>query len=87
MFITWLIYPTNMQKYQTNLNNMITLRAKEELNKTESFGSQKQDAEFSLCTVIFAMIAKFRYHSEISLCTVIFAMIAKIRYGSEISLS
>ena len=56
-----------MRKYQTNLNNMITVRAKEELNKTESFGSQKQDAEFSLCTVIFAMIAKIRYDSENSL--------------------
>ena len=67
-----------MRKYQTNLNNMITLRAKEELNKTESFGSQKQGAEISLCTVNFAMIVNFRYDSEISLCTVIFAMIAKI---------
>ena len=56
-----------MRKYQTNLNNMITLRAKEELIKTESFGSQKQEAEFSLCTVIFAMIAKISYDSEISL--------------------
>ena len=56
-----------MLKYQTNLNNMITLREKEELNKTESFGSQKQGAEFSLCTVIFVMIAKIRYDSEISL--------------------
>ena len=56
-----------MQKYQIVLNNMITSREKEELNKTESFGSQKQGAEFSLCTVIFAMIAKIRYESEISL--------------------
>ena len=53
-----------MRKYQTNLNNIITLRAKEELIKTESFGSQKHDAEFLLCIVIFAMIEKFRYHSE-----------------------
>ena len=64
MFITWLYSPTNMRKYQIVLNNRITLRAKEELIKTESFGSQKQEAEFSLCTVIFAMIAKFRYHSK-----------------------
>ena len=56
-----------MRKYQTNLNNMITLRVKEELNKTELFGSQKQDAEFSLWGVIFAMIAKIYYDSEISL--------------------
>ena len=56
-----------MRKYKTNLNNMITLREKEELIKTESFGSQKHDAEFSLCTIIFAMIAKIRYDSEISL--------------------
>ena len=56
-----------MQKYQIVLNNMITLRAKEELNKTEFFGSQKQGAEFSLCIVIFAMIVKIRYDSEISL--------------------
>ena len=64
MFITWLYSPTNMRKYQIVLNNRITLRAKEELIKTESFGSQKQEAEFSLCTVIFAMIAKFRYHRK-----------------------
>ena len=56
-----------MRKYQNNLNNVITLRAKEELNKTESFGSQKQEAEISLCIVIFAMIAKIRYDSENSL--------------------
>ena len=56
-----------MQKYQTNLNNMITLREKEELIKMESFGSQKQEVEFLLRTVIFAMIAKIRYDSEISL--------------------
>ena len=56
-----------MRKYQTNLNNMITLREKEELIKTESFGSQKHDAEFSLCTGIFAMIEKIRYDSEFSL--------------------
>ena len=31
------------EKYQTNLNNMITLRAKEELNKTESFGSLNRE--------------------------------------------
>ena len=88
------IAPTNMRKYQTNLDNMITLRAKEELIKTESFGSQKQEAEISLCTVIFVMIAKFRYHSENSAITIIenfamieiFAMIAKILYDSEILL-
>ena len=65
-----------MRKYQIVLNNRITLREKEELNKTESFESQKQGAGFSLCTVNFAMIAKieifalhsnFRYHSEILL--------------------
>ena len=56
-----------MRKYQIVLNNRITLRAKEELIKTESFGSQKQEVEFSLCIVIFAMIAKIRYDSENSL--------------------
>ena len=56
-----------MEKYQTNINNMITLRAKEDLKKTESFGSQKQGAEFLLCIVNFAMIAKVRYDSESSL--------------------
>ena len=56
-----------MRKYQTNLNNMITLREKEELNKTESFVLQKQGAEISLCTMNFAMIANFRYDSKISL--------------------
>ena len=57
--------------------------------KTESFGSQKQGAEFSLCTVIFAMIAKFGYHSENSVTTKIenFAMHSNFRYDSEISLS
>ena len=53
-----------MQKYQIVLNNMITLREKEELNKTESFGSKKKGAKFLLCTVIFSMIANFRYDSE-----------------------
>ena len=73
---------------------MITLREKEELNKTESFGSQKQGAEFSLCTMIFAMIAKFRYHREnLAIAKIenfviitIFAMIANFRYDSEFSL-
>ena len=56
-----------MRKYQTNLNKMITLREKEELNKMESFGSQKQGARFSLCIVNFAMIAKIENDSKISL--------------------
>ena len=76
-----------MRKYQTNLNNMITLRAKEELIKTESFGSQKHDVEFLLCTVIFASnfryIAKIRYDSEYSEN---FAMIANFRYVAKIQL-
>ena len=77
-----------MQKYQTNLNNMITLRAKEELNKTESFGSQKQGAKFLLCTVNFAMIAKFRYHRENSSIVKMenFAMHSNFRLDSEFSL-
>ena len=50
-----------MQKYQTNLNNMITLREKEELIETKSFESQKYDAEN------FSMHRKFRYDSEILL--------------------
>ena len=84
-----------MQKYETDLNNRITLRAKEELIKTESFGSQKQDLEFSLCIVIFAMIAKFLYHRENSAIEKIenfamieiFAMVVKILYDREILLS
>ena len=83
-----------MRKYQIVLNNRITLRAKEDLNKTESFGSQKQGAGFSLCTVNFAMIAKihydrkFRYHSENSVIvkTEIFAMHSNFRYDREFSL-
>ena len=59
---------------------MVTLRAKEELNKMESFGSQKQGAEFLLCTVNFAMIAKIRSGSRI------FAMHSEFRYDSENSL-
>ena len=67
-------------KYQNNQNNMITVRVDKELHKTGSFGSQEQGLhfryanseislkfEFSLCTVIFAMIAHFLYDSEISL--------------------
>ena len=81
-----------MRKYQIILNNRITLRAKEELNKTESFGSQKQGAEFLLCTVIFAMIAKIRYDSEnLAIAKFenfamieIFAMLANFRYHYEI---
>ena len=67
---------------------MITLRAKEELNKRESFGSQKQGAEFSLCTVNFTIIAKIRYHSENSVILKIenFAMYSNFRYDSEFSL-
>ena len=73
-----------MQKYQTILNNMITLRAKEELIKTESFGSLKHDAENFAMHSNFRYITKFRYHSELSLCSENsaysenFAMIAKI---------
>ena len=73
-----------MRKYETILNNMITLRAKEELIKTESFGSQKYDADNFAMHRKFRYIAKFCYHSEISLCSENsaysknFAMIAKI---------
>ena len=74
---------------------MVTLRAKEELNKMESFGSQKQGAGFSLCTVNFAMIAKILNDSEILLYSKIsviekieiFSMHSNFRYDSEISLS
>ena len=78
-----------MRKYQIVLNNKITLREKEELNKTESFGSQKQGTGFSLCIVNFAMIAKFCYHSENSIIAKIeiFAMHSYFRYDSEFSLS
>ena len=55
-----------MRKYQTNLNNMITLREKEELIKTESFGSQKYDVDNFAMHRKFRYIAKFRYHNEIS---------------------
>ena len=46
---------------------MITLRAKEELIKTESFGSQKYDADNFVMHRKFRYIEKFRYDSEISL--------------------
>ena len=67
---------------------MVTLREKKELNKTESFGSQKQGAGFSLCTVNFAMIAKFCYHSKILVIAKIeiFSMHSNFRYDSEFSL-
>ena len=50
-----------MRKYQTILNNMITLRAKEELIKTESFESQKHVVENFAMHRNFRYIAKFRY--------------------------
>ena len=81
-----------MRKYKTNLNNMITLRAKEELIKTESFGSKKYDADNFAMHRKFCYIAKFRYHNEISLYREIstysenFAMHKKFRYHREISL-
>ena len=81
-FITC-IAPTNMRKYQTILNNMITLRAKEELIKTESFESQKHVAEnFSMHRKFryianFLFIAKISLYSEISTYGEIFAIIAK----------
>ena len=64
---------------------MVTLREKEELNKIESFGSQKQGAGFSLCTVNFAMIAKIRYDRENSVIVKIeiFAMHSNFRYDYE----
>ena len=65
------IAPKNMRKYQTILNNMITLRAKEELNKTELFGSQKHDAEN------FAMHSNFCYIAKISLYSENFSMIER----------
>ena len=58
-----------MRKYQTILNNMITLREKEELIKTESFGSLKHDADNFAMYSNFRYIAKIRYHSEFSLCS------------------
>ena len=69
---------------------MITLRAKEELIKTESFGSQKYDADNFAMHRKFRYIAKFFYHSEISLCSENsaysknFAMIAKISLSLRI---
>ena len=56
-----------MRKYQTNLNNMITLREKEELIKTESFGSQKHDAENFAMHSNFRYIAKIQHIAKISL--------------------
>ena len=67
VYYNGLYSPTNMRKYQTNLNNMITLRVKEELIKTESFEHENQMQIILLCTIIFAMIEKIRYDSEISL--------------------
>ena len=78
-----------MRKYKTILNNMITLREKEELIKTESFGSQKHDAENFAMHRKFRYIAKFCYHSEISLCSEIstysenFAMHRNFRYVAK----
>ena len=69
-----------MRTYQTNLNNMITLREKEELIKTESFGSQKYDAEN------FAMHRKFRYDSETFAMIAKFRNVVKIQHIAKISL-
>ena len=63
-----------MRKYQTILNNMITLRAKEELIKTESFGSQKYDADNFAMHKKFRYIAKFQPIAKISLCIENFAI-------------
>ena len=67
------IAPKNMRKYQTILNNMITLRAKDELIKTELFGSIKHDADN------FAMHSNFRYIAN-------FRYVAKIQHIEKISL-
>ena len=72
-----------MRKYQNILNNMITLRAKEELIKTESFGSQKYDAENFAMHRKFRYVAKFQHITKISLCTRNFAIIAKFRYVAK----
>ena len=77
--------PTNMQKHQTNLNNMITLRVKDESIKMESFGSQKYDADNFAMHKKFCYIAKFCCDSEISTYSENFAMHRKFLYHSEIS--
>ena len=66
-----------MRKYQNNLNNMITLREKEELFKTESFGSQKHDAENFAMHSNFRYIAKFSLYSKNSAYSENFVIIAK----------
>ena len=50
-----------MKKYQTILNNMITLREQEESIKTESFESQKHVVENFAMHMNFRYIAKFLY--------------------------
>ena len=56
-----------MRKYQTILNNMITLREKEELIKMESFGSLKHDAENFAMHINFRYVAKIQHIAKISL--------------------
>ena len=75
-----------MRKYQTILNNMITLREKEELIKTESFGSQKHDAENFAMHINFCYIEKISLYREFALYSENLAMIAKFRYHSKFSL-
>ena len=75
-----LIHAQKKGNYKTICNNKITVRVERRKTKTESFRSQKQKQKISLCTVIFAMIAKIRYDSEN------FAMHSNFRYDSENSL-
>ena len=76
-------------KLQNNMKQQNYSEGRTEKNKKQSRFDKKQEQTISLCTVIFAIIAKntgiakieiFAMHSN-------FRYIAKIRYDREISLS
>ena len=60
--------------------------SEEELIKTESFGSQKYDADNFAMHRKFRYIVKFRYHSENFAIIAKFCYIAKFQPIAEISL-
>ena len=70
--------------YKKNQNKSY-YKGRKEKNQKRSRLDKKQEQQFSLCTVIFAIIAKIRYDSENSVIAKIeiFAIHSNFRYDSE----
>ena len=68
------------KQYETT---KITVRVERRKTKTESFKHKNRSRQFSLCTVIFAIIAKNTGIAKIE----IFAMHGNFRYDSKNSLA